>query len=77
VHSVLAVSAREIEAKVEIIKYQGVLALPPIKVDSFVIVDGNHRFIAAKLCRTEMPQQPWTAPPSPPRFPVYTLRLDP
>lgn len=72
-----AVSAREIELKVEIIKYRGVLALPPIKVDSFVIVDGNHRFIAAKLCRTEMPQQPWTAPPSPPRFPIYTIRLDP
>jgi hypothetical protein len=72
-----AVSAREIEAKIAIIKYKGVLALPPIKVDSFVIVDGNHRFIAAKLCRTEMPQQPWTAPFSLPRFPIYTIRLDP
>ena len=72
-----SVSAREIELKIEIIKYRGVLALPPIKVDSFVIVDGHHRFIAAKLCRTEMPQQPWTAPPSPPRFPIYTIRLDP
>lgn len=72
-----AVSAAEIALKVEVIKYQGVGALPPIKVDGFVICDGHHRYIAARLCRTEMPQQEWTAPMSLPRYPVSSLRLDP
>lgn len=72
-----SVSAAEIAIKVEIIKFEGVHALPPIYVDGFVIVNGNHRFIAAKPCHAEMPQQEWTAPMSPPRFPIYTIRLDP
>ncbi len=53
------------------------VAVPPIRVDGSVIVDGNHRYVAFRLCRMEAPSQPWTAPLSAPRFPVQTLIIQP
>ena len=32
---------------------------PPIKVDGNMIVDGNHRYIAGRICGVEPPIQPW------------------
>jgi RHS repeat-associated protein len=53
------------------------IVLPPIRVDGNIIVDGNHRYVAFRLCRMEAPIQPWTAPLSAPRFPVQTLIVQP
>lgn len=33
--------------------------LPPIKVDSGIIVDGNHRYVAARILGLEPKIQPW------------------
>lgn len=53
------------------------ISLPPIRVDGNIIVDGNHRYIAFRLCRMNAAIQPWTAPLSAPRFPVQTLIIQP
>jgi len=33
---------------------------PPIKVDGNIIVDGNHRYVAGRICGQIPPQTPWT-----------------
>jgi RHS repeat-associated protein len=52
-------------------------SLRPIYVDGNVIVDGNHRYIAGLLCKKPTSIQPWTAPMSPPRYPVQSLIVQP
>jgi RHS repeat-associated protein len=40
--------------------------VPPIRADGNVIVDGNHRYTAFRLCSMEAPIVPWVAPMSAP-----------
>lgn len=49
----------------------------PIRVDGNVIVDGNHRYVAFRLCNLPPITQDWISPPSVPRYSVRTLRIDP
>jgi RHS repeat-associated protein len=51
--------------------------LPPVKADGYVIVDGNHSFIAAFLCRKGLSIQPYTAPLTKPSIPLRDLQIMP
>ena len=51
-------------------------APPPVKMDGPLIVDGNHRMIAALLCDTMPPSTPGTAPISAPKYPLRDIQPD-
>ena len=72
-----AVSAPAIQAYVNMVR-AGSVAIPAIKVDGNVIVDGNHRHIAGLLCNISVPTIPWIASPSglERAIPVRNIRVD-
>jgi hypothetical protein len=47
---------------------------PPVKMDGQIIVDGNHRMVAAILCGTNPPIQASTASPSVPVYPFSAIQ---
>lgn len=49
---------------------------PPVKMDGNVIVDGNHRMIAALLCDTEAPRVPGTRPLTREVYPLSEIEPD-
>ncbi len=53
------------------------LPVPPIQLDGNIIVDGNHRYIAALLCGFQAPHIPWTAPLNYPPTPLRDVIIDP
>jgi RHS repeat-associated protein len=69
------VSASVVQLYVESIEVGN--PLREIKVDRNVIVDGNHRYIAALLCKIPVPSVPGTKPMSVPPIPVQKLQIDP
>jgi RHS repeat-associated protein len=60
-----------------VVDIEGGVPLPPIRVDGNIIVDGNHRYIAHRLCRMEAARQEWVASPSAMRVPMQQLIIQP
>ena len=71
----VSVSAAVVQAYVDSIEAGNQLA--GIKVDGDVIVDGNHRYIAALLCNMLPPTRPGTKPLSAVPIPIQQLRIEP
>ena len=70
-----SISASHVQSLVNAIEAGA--TLPPVQADGYIIVDGNHRFVAAFLCRKGLSIQPWTAPLSTPRIPIGNLQILP
>ncbi len=60
-----------------VLDIEGGVPLPPIRVDGNIIVDGNHRYIAHRLCRMEAARQEWVSSPSAMRVPMQLLIIQP
>jgi YD repeat-containing protein len=69
------VSASVTQSYVDFIEGGG--AIPPIKVDGDVIIDGNHRFIAGLLCREIPITIPGTANLTAPKYFLRDIIVDP
>jgi hypothetical protein len=50
---------------------------PPIKVDGNMLVDGNHRYIAARILGEESPIQPWAGGRPTEAIPWNEIPIDP
>ncbi|WP_443192548.1 RHS repeat-associated core domain-containing protein, partial [Pseudomonas indica] len=70
------VSAPAVQAYVDMVR-AGSTAIPPIKIDGNIIVDGNHRHIVELLCNIPVPTVPGAAAPSkiPLAIPVSQIRV--
>lgn len=56
----------------------GQTSMPPVKMSGNTIVDGNHRFIAAKLCKMNAPKTQWNMSMSDASkaYPVRNINVD-